>query len=147
MRYDQYREHLPNGRYLDNREAGKGLELIPTTTNEVIFNLTACEKRGGAGSKRVARWSDCPFLPIKQRLFSGNEQGGDAIVTAFLSASAPTGSAAFARDAWVLTPRVAGGEGSATSTSRARSAWRRRSAASAAPACSSRATSRRSAIC
>ena len=111
VRYDQYWEHLPNGRYLDDFDAGKGLELIPTTTNEVIFNLPAYEERGGAGSKHVTGWSDYPFLLIKQRLFSENEQAGNAIVTAFLSVSAPTGSATFTQDAWVLTPTLAGGKG------------------------------------
>jgi hypothetical protein len=39
VRYDQFWEHLGNGGSLQNYDGGKGLELIPTTTNEVILNL------------------------------------------------------------------------------------------------------------
>ena len=39
FRYDQYWEKLGNGADLTSFDAGKGLELIPTTSNEVILNL------------------------------------------------------------------------------------------------------------
>lgn len=51
------RQHLPNGRTLDSYHSGKGLELIPTTTDEVILNLPAYQERQGAGSTRITGWA------------------------------------------------------------------------------------------
>src|ERR1700733_10991340 len=36
VRYDQFYQHLGNGASLVNFDGGKGLELIPTTTSEII---------------------------------------------------------------------------------------------------------------
>src|SRR5277367_5402473 len=38
VRYDQYFENRDNGSSLDISDSGKGLELIPTETNEVLIN-------------------------------------------------------------------------------------------------------------
>src|SRR5689334_8917377 len=38
IRYDQYWQHLGNGANVDTFGSGRGLELIPTTTNEVLLN-------------------------------------------------------------------------------------------------------------
>ena len=38
VRYDQFWEHLGTGANINNYNNGHGLELIPTTTNEVLLN-------------------------------------------------------------------------------------------------------------
>lgn len=77
----------------------------------MIFDLPAYEERQGAGSKRITGWGDYPFLLIKRLLFSENVQNCNAIVSALLAMSAPTGSAKVTQNAWVLTPAIAGGKG------------------------------------
>jgi len=109
FRYDQYWEHLGNSANIDLYDGGKGLELIPTTTNEVLFNLPAYEDR--SIKKPATGWADWQFLVIKQRLLSENEQNGNYILTAFLGIQAPSGDEAFTNHAWVVTPTIAGGKG------------------------------------
>jgi len=109
FRYDQFFEHLGNGANLYNFDGGKGLELIPTTTNEVIFNLppyldrTDLEQAHGLG--------DWPFFLVKQRLLSANEENGNYILTAFLAGQAPVGASPFTNHTYVVTPTLAGGKG------------------------------------
>ncbi len=110
VRYDQFWEHLPTGASLHNYDTGKGIELIPTTTNEIILGLPAYEERKLGHARAVTGWADESVL-IKQRLFSENAQSGDAVITAFLQASAPTGSSAYTGHVWVITPTLAGGKG------------------------------------
>jgi hypothetical protein len=109
VRYDQYWEHLGTGAEVNTFGSGKGLELIPTTTNEMLLNPSPYTERS---IKRPATgWADDPFLVVKQRLLSADEQDGNYIVTAFFGVQAPTGSAAFSNNAWVITPTLAGGKG------------------------------------
>lgn len=108
-RYDQTTQHLGNGATLDNYGGGKGLELIPTTTNEIIVNLPPYQVRSHVNP--VSGWGDAPFLLVKQRLLSANEEQGNYVVTAFLGMQAPTGSPAFTSNAWVITPTIAAGKG------------------------------------
>jgi hypothetical protein len=109
FRYDQLFEHLGNDANLYNFDGGKGLELIPTTTNEVIFNLppyldrTDVEQAHGLG--------DWPFFLVKQRLLSANEENGNYILTAFLAGQAPVGASPFTNHTYVVTPTLAGGKG------------------------------------
>jgi hypothetical protein len=109
FRYDQYWEHQGTGGSVNLFDSGKGLELIPTTTNEVLINLPAYEER--SVKKPADGWGDWPFLVVKQRFLSENETGGNYIVSGFLGVQAPTGSAAFTNHAWVVTPTLAGGKG------------------------------------
>ena len=109
FRYDQYWQHLGNGANIDQYDSGKGLELIPTSTNEVLLNLPPYLDR--SIRKPAQGWNDWQFLVVKQRLLSANEQDGNYIVTAFLGVQAPTGDAAFTNHAWVITPTIAGGKG------------------------------------
>lgn len=109
FRYDQYWEHRGNGSNIDVFDAGKGLELIPTTTNELLLNLPPYQEK--IASTTVKGWNDWPFLTIKQRLLSANEQNGNYILTAFLGFQTPTGIKAFTNNAWVITPTIAGGKG------------------------------------
>lgn len=109
LRSDQFFEHQGNGADLNVYDGGKGLEIIPTMTNEVLINLPPYEQRTGA--KPAAGWGDWPAVTIKQRLISANKENGDYIVTAFFGVQAPTGDAAFTNDAWVVTPTLAAGKG------------------------------------
>ncbi len=109
FRYDQYWEHQGNGASLDVFDAGKGLELIPTTTNEVLINLPPYQER--SVKKAAYGWNDWPFLTVKQRFLSANEDNGNYIVTGFLGLQAPIGATAFTNRAWVVTPTLAAGKG------------------------------------
>jgi hypothetical protein len=109
VRYDQLFQSVGNGSTIDNFGGGKGLELIPTTTNEVIFNAPPYMQRNIV--RPVSGFGDWPFFLVKQRLLSANEESGNYIVTAFLSAQAPTGAPAFTNNAWLITPTLAGGKG------------------------------------
>jgi hypothetical protein len=109
FRYDQLWQHSGNGANLSNFDGGKGLELIPTTTNEVLINLPAYEQR--TVKKAANGWGDWSFLTIKQRFASANEQHGNYIVSGFLGFQAPTGSSAFTNHAWMITPTLAAGKG------------------------------------
>lgn len=109
FRYDQLWQHSGNGADLTNSDGGKGLELIPTTSNEVIVNLPPYEER--RGKKPASGWGDWPALLIKQRFVSANEANGNYIVSGFLGVQAPNGSAAFTNHAWMITPTLAAGKG------------------------------------
>jgi hypothetical protein len=109
FRYDQYWEHQGNGASLDIFDAGKGLELIPTTTNEVLINLPPYQER--SVKKPVDGFNDWPFLTVKQRFLSANEENGNYIVSGFLGVQAPIGITAFTNNAWVVTPTIAVGKG------------------------------------
>jgi hypothetical protein len=113
-RYDQSQQQLGNGAEINNYFAGKGLELIPTETNEILINVPAFEQRLPEGSrvKPATGFADWNFLTIKQRLLSANEENGNYILTAFLGFQAPTGITAFTnRPAWIITPTISGGIG------------------------------------
>lgn len=109
FRYDQYWEHQGTGGSLTTFDSGKGLELIPTTTNEVLINLPQYEER--TVKKAASGLGDWLFLVVKQRLLTANEENGNYIVSGFLGVQAPTGSPAFTNHAWVVTPTLAAGKG------------------------------------
>lgn len=109
LRYDQSWQHLGNGDSLHNFGGGKGLELIPTRTNEVILNLPPYEERGHLNA--ASGLGDDPILLIKQRLLSADEQNGNYILSAFLGVQAPTSAPAFTSHAWLVTPTIAAGKG------------------------------------
>jgi hypothetical protein len=109
VRYDQFWERAGNGSSIDMYGSGKGLELIPTTTNEVLINVPSYEDR--YFKKPAQGWGDWPFLTVKQRLLSSPEDQGNYILTAFLGVQAPSGNAAYTNHAWLITPTIAGGMG------------------------------------
>lgn len=109
LRYDQAWQHLGNGGSVESYGGGKGLELIPTTTNEVILNAPAYQRRSLV--KPANGFADDPVLLIKQRLLSANEASGNYILTAFLGVATPSGGAAFTNNAWIVTPTLAAGKG------------------------------------
>src|SRR5581483_267094 len=105
FRYDQYWETLPHGGgSIDSFGAGKGLELIPTEQTEIILGVPPYMERNG----KIAHdgLGDMPFL-VKLRLLTGNETGGDYIVTAFLQGSAPMGDKAFSSHHYAIGPTLA----------------------------------------
>jgi hypothetical protein len=110
VRYDQYWETRGNGSTLDIFGAGKGLELIPTDTNEVLINAPGYQYKGSTAHPANG-WLDDQFLVVKQRLFSANAASGDYIVTAFLGLTAASGNSAFTNNTWVVTPTIAAGKG------------------------------------
>jgi hypothetical protein len=75
-RYDQSQQFLQNGAEVNNYFSGKGLELIPTTTNEILINVPNFEQRLPEGSKvtPATGFADGNFVTIKQRLLSANEE-------------------------------------------------------------------------
>jgi hypothetical protein len=109
-KYDQYWEHLPNGGgNLTIFDAGKGLELIPAKPIEVIFGLPPYIER--SGKNPAQGFGDWPFLLVKNRLLSANEENGNYCLTPFVAFSAPTGSRAFTTRHFALTPTIAAGKG------------------------------------
>ncbi len=111
FRYDQFFEKLGNGGTVDNFDGGKGLELIPAESVEVIFGLPPYIEKSVPGKPSVDGFNDLPFLLVKYRLLSANEQNGNYILTAFLQASAPTGVQALTANTYMITPTIAGGFG------------------------------------
>jgi hypothetical protein len=72
-RYDQSQQFLQNGAEINNYFAGKGLELIPTETNEIQFNVPGSEQRlqeGRSNVKPATGFVDGNFVTVKQRLLS-----------------------------------------------------------------------------
>ena len=109
-RYDQSQQYLQNGGEVNNYFSGKGLELIPTTINEILINVPNFEQR--LYHEPATGFNDGNFVTIKQRLLSANEENGNYILTAFLGFQAPTGITAFTnRPAWIVTPTISGGYG------------------------------------
>ena len=109
VRYDQYWQRTGTGATIDQYDAGKGLELIPTDTNEVLLNPPAFLDR--SVKKPAQGYADWGFLTVKQRLASANEQDGNYVLTAFLAAQAPIGIPAYTSNAYVVTPTLGGGKG------------------------------------
>ena len=109
-RYDQYWENRGNGSQLDIFDAGKGLELIPTESTEVLINPPAWQDKTHVASP-VSGWLDDQFLVVKQRLLSANEENGNYIVSAFLGITTASGNAAFTNGTWIVTPTIAAGKG------------------------------------
>ena len=110
FRYDQFWEHLPSGGgNLKIFDGGKGLELIPAKTIQLIFGLPPYEQRTGKNAAEGI--GDYPFLLIKNRFLSANEGNGNYVLTGFLAFSAPTGSRTFTTSNFAITPTIAGGKG------------------------------------
>ncbi len=102
-------ERLGNGEDLYNFGGGKGLDLIPTTTNQISLYSPPYEVR--TEPRAAHGLGDWPFFLLKQRLVSANEENGNYIVTAFVSGQAPIGDVPFTNNAYVVTPTLAAGKG------------------------------------
>jgi hypothetical protein len=85
----------------------KGLELIPFRRIELLFNVPPFfDHQTGAKDG----FGDVSFNS-KFRIFARNEEHGNAIVTAFLAATVPTGKNGNGSCCAVVTPTIAMGKG------------------------------------
>ncbi len=107
-RSDFVSQNQPHGTSTLNYGNGKGLELIPTEHTEIILGVPAYIQHNH--SKLNDGWGDVNFL-VKYRLLSANEEEGNYILTAFLGASAPTGSHDNSARQATFTPTLAFGKG------------------------------------
>jgi hypothetical protein len=90
-----------------NLDNSKGLEIIPERHIELLFNLPPFfDHNTGARDG----FGDVSFNS-KFRLFSRNEDSGNAILTAFFAATVPTGKNGNGSCCAVVTPTIAGGKG------------------------------------
>jgi hypothetical protein len=85
----------------------KGLEIIPFSRIELLFNLPPFfDHETGAKDG----FGDVSFNS-KARIFSRNEELGNAIVTGYLAATVPTGKNGNGSCCAVVTPSIGGGKG------------------------------------
>jgi hypothetical protein len=108
LRTDFVRQSVASSYRIWNYGNSKGLELIPERHTEVIFNVPPFFSRESPHSEDG--FGDVSFL-LKERIFARNEEHGNAIVTAFLGASIPTGKNGNGSCCAVVTPTLAFGKG------------------------------------
>ena len=87
FRTDFVHQFNPKGFAVWNYGNGKGLELIPEKHTEIIVNVPPFFNRFNGAQDG---FGDISFL-AKYRFYSRNEEHGNAIVTAFVAGSIPTG--------------------------------------------------------
>jgi hypothetical protein len=107
FRTDFVHDYTAARKPLWNYGNGKGLELIPEKHTELIVNIPPFFNRDNGASDGFGDIS----LLLKERFFSRNEEHGNAIVTAFLGASIPTGKNGNGSCCAVVTPTLATGKG------------------------------------
>jgi hypothetical protein len=107
FRTDFVHQYNNAGKDIWNYGNGKGLELIPEKHTEIIINIPPFFNRSNGESDG---FGDISFL-AKERIYSRNEEHGNAIVTAFLGASVPTGKNGNGSCCAVVTPTLAVGKG------------------------------------
>ena len=107
FRTDFVHQYNTRGEYQWTYDNGKGLELIPEKHTEILMNLAPFINHGN-GAKDG--FGDISFM-AKERLFSRNEEAGNAIVTIFFSGTIPTGKNANGSCCAVVTPTLAMGKG------------------------------------
>jgi hypothetical protein len=108
FRTDFVRQSVASSHRNWNYGNSKGLELIPERHTEVIVNIPPFFSREAPHSRDG--FGDVSFL-LKERIFSRNEEHGNAIVTAFLGASIPSGKNGNGSCCAVVTPVLAVGKG------------------------------------
>jgi hypothetical protein len=91
-----------------NFDNGKGLEIIPERHIELLFNLPPfIAHQSGAGNDG---FGDVTFNS-KYRFYARNEEHGNAIITAFVAGSVPTGKNGNGSCCASITPTLAVGKG------------------------------------
>lgn len=108
FRADFVRQQLPKGQQVWNFDNGKGLELIPQSHIELLFNAPPYLQHSQPGA--VNGPGDVSFL-MKYRIVAANEQKGNYILTAYFGGSTPTGTYKNGGVSSVLTPSLGGGKG------------------------------------
>src|SRR5579863_2348735 len=91
-----------------NFDNGKGLEIIPERHIELLFNLPPYLAHAAPGVKDG--FGDVTFNS-KYRFFARNEEHGNAIITAFVAGTVPTGKNANGSCCATATPTLAVGKG------------------------------------
>ncbi len=107
FRADFVHQYNTKGQYQWTYDNGKGLELIPERHTEILVNLPAFVDHGN-GAKDG--FGDLSFV-MKERLFSRNEEAGNAIVTFFFAGTVPTGKNGNGSCCAIVTPTLAVGKG------------------------------------
>jgi hypothetical protein len=107
LRTDFVHQYNPKGFAVWNYGNSKGLEFIPERHTEIIINVPPFFNRSNGESDG---FGDMSFL-AKGRIFARNEEHGNAIVTAFLGATIPTGKNGNGSCCAVVTPTLAVGKG------------------------------------
>lgn len=107
FRFDTVHEITPSGN-VTNFDNGKGLELIPARRIELLLNLPPYLMHQNPASRDG--FGDVSFT-AKYRFWARDEEGGNAILTAFLAGSIPTGTYKNGSSSAVVTPTLAGGKG------------------------------------
>jgi hypothetical protein len=115
VRYDQSFQAMQHGENLTNYGSGKGVELIPWDTVEVILGIPNYESHEFPGAAGVANRGTDDFgdwtALIKYRILTSNEEQDNYIVTAFMGFSAPTGTDHNSTGHGQFTPTLAAGKG------------------------------------
>jgi hypothetical protein len=107
LRTDFLSQPQTNHTRLWNYGNGKGLELIPLSRVELIFNIPPYLQHNSTAKDG---FGDVSFL-MKYRIYSRNEEHGNAIVTAFVGGTYPTGSWSNGAKNATVSPTLAVGKG------------------------------------
>ena len=107
LRTDFVHQYNPHRFAVWNYGNSKGLELVPLKRVEILVNLPPFFNRSNGEQDGFGDFS----LNSKYRIFSRNEEHGNAILTAFFAASLPTGKNGNGSCCAVVTPTLAGGKG------------------------------------
>jgi hypothetical protein len=108
FRTDFTRQITPKGTETWNFGNGKGLELIPARRIELLLNVPPYFQHNTPATKDG--FGDTTFA-MKYRIYASNEEQHNAIITAFLSGSIPTGSYSNGSTDASVTPTLMGGKG------------------------------------
>jgi hypothetical protein len=107
VRADFVHQYNPAARSIWIYDNSKGLEIIPFRRVELLFNAPPFFARSNGAPDG---FGDVSFNS-KFRLFSRNEESGNAIVTAFFAATIPTGKNGNGSCCATVTPTLAVGKG------------------------------------
>ncbi len=110
FRYDQLQQYKSGGAESSNYGLNKGLELITSSSTELIVGVPGYVVNTAPKGVSATGWADETFL-LKYRMLSANEENGNYIVTAFMGVSVPTGDPAMTSGHYAYTPTLAAGKG------------------------------------
>ena len=107
FRTDFTRQITPTHTETWNYGNGKGLELIPASRIELLFNVPPYVQHNSAAKDGFGDTT----MTMKFRIYASNEEHHNAILTAFIGGSIPTGSYSNGSTDASVTPTLAGGKG------------------------------------